>query len=259
VELTVASIGFIGTGTISGAMVEGLSRQSPALEIVVSPRSETVSRGLAERYPNVRRAASNAEVAMAEIVVLGMRPAQLEAALTGLDFGPEQIVLSLVAGLALADVQKLAPSSRVARAVPMPGIARATGPLTLYPDVPELVELLAPLGDLFVVGSETELNMGGLSALMSSYFELMNRLIALAISSGVEPEEAKQFVVSLFGMLADTARRTPTDQFGKLVEEHQTKGGLNERVRSKLLASGWFETLPEALTDITSLSWTKLG
>jgi pyrroline-5-carboxylate reductase len=252
-------IGFIGTGTISGAMVEGLSRQSPAPEITVSPRSEAVSRDLAERYPNVRRAASNAEVAQAEIVVLGMRPAQLEEALKGLDFAPEQIVLSLVAGLALADVQKLAPHSRVARAVPMPGIARATGPLTLYPDLPELVELLAPLGDLFVVKSEAELNMGGLSALMSSYFELMNRLISQAISSGVESEDARQFVVSLLGMLADTARRTPTDQFGKLVEEHQTKAGLNERVRAKLLAAGWFEALPEALAEVTALSWTKLG
>ena len=254
-----ARIGFIGTGTISGAMVEGLSLATVAPEILVSPRSETVSTRLAATYPNVRRAASNAEVATAEIVVLGMRPAQLEAAIAGLVFGPEQIVLSLIAGLSLADVQAIAPRSLVARAVPMPGVARAIGPLTLYPAVPELVDLLSPLGDLFVVENETRLNMGGLSAFLSSYFELQNRLIAQAIASGVEPEEAWQFVVSLFGMLADTARVTPIEAFGRLVEEHQTKGGLNERVRAKLLASGWFEALPEALTAVTTLSWKTLG
>jgi hypothetical protein len=29
--------------------------------------------------------------------------------------------------------------------------------------------------------------------------------------------------------------------------EHQTKGGLNERVRAQLLASGWFSTLIDAI------------
>ena len=38
-------------------------------------------------------------------------------------------MVSLVAGLSLADVQKLAPQSRVDRAIPMPGISRGAGPI----------------------------------------------------------------------------------------------------------------------------------
>jgi pyrroline-5-carboxylate reductase len=253
------TIGFIGTGTISGAMVEGLSGRDGPPEIVVSPRSEAVSTALAAQFANVRRTASNAEVAKAEIVVLGMRPAQLAEAMAGLSFGADQIVVSLVAGLALAELQKLAPNSRVACAVPMPGISRAIGPITLYPGLPELVRLLAPLGDLFVVPDESRLNMGGLSAFLSSYFELQGRLITAAVASGAPPEDARRFVVSLLGMLADTARHTPAEGFDRLVEEHQTKGGLNERVRARLLAEGWFDALPEALAAITRLSWRALG
>src|SRR6185312_16342616 len=152
-------IGFIGTGTIAGAMVEGLSGLPEPPEIIVSPRSERISRKLAARFGNVRRATS------------------IDEAVAGLSFGAEQIVVSLIAGLSLADVQALAPHSRVARAVPMPGIARRTGPVTVYPDVREVADLFRPLGELFVVPDETRLYMGGLSAFMSSYFELQTTLI----------------------------------------------------------------------------------
>jgi pyrroline-5-carboxylate reductase len=188
-----------------------------------------------------------------------MRPAQLSEAMAGLRFGPQQIVLSLVAGLSLDELRKLVPQARLAAAVPMPGIARKIGPVTLYPGLPELVALLGPLGDLFVVADEARLNMGGLSTFMSSYFELQARLIATAIAGGAPPEDARRYVVSLLGMLADTARRTAPEDFGRLVEEHQTKGGLNERVRNKLLAEGWFDAVPEALAAAAALSWTALG
>ena len=61
-------IGFIGTGTISAAVIEGLEAAAEAPRIVVSPRSEAVSTALAAKFPKVRRAASNAEVAEADIV-----------------------------------------------------------------------------------------------------------------------------------------------------------------------------------------------
>jgi pyrroline-5-carboxylate reductase len=253
------TIGFIGTGTIAGAMVEGLSGLPASPSILVSPRSETVSRRLTDTYHNVRRIGSNAEAAKADIVVLGMRPAQLHEAIDGLSFGPDQIVLSLVAGLGLADLEKLAPRSRIARAVPMPGISRGVGPITLYPGVPEIVSLLEPLGDLFVVAGEDRLYFGGLSAFMSSYFELQKTLVETAIAGGAPPEDARRFVVSLLSMLGDTARRTPAEDFDRLVEEHQTRGGLNERVRNRLLETGWFVAVPEALAATTTLSWKALG
>ena len=80
-----------------------------------------------------------------------------------------------------------------------------------------------------------------------------------AAAGGAPPEEARRYVVSLLGMLADTARRTAPEDFGRLVEEHQTKGGLNERVRARLLAEGWFDTAGVALAAGAVLRWTALG
>ena len=253
------SIGFIGTGTISAALVEGLQRLPQPPEIVVSPRSEAVSRALAERFAGVRRAASNPEAAAADIVVLGMRPAQLEAALTGIGFARGQIVVSLVAGLSLDELARRAPRARVCRVVPLPGIARGVGPITVYPGLPEVVALLEPLGDLLIAEDEARLNMGGLSAFMSSYFELQARLVQTAVAAGVPEDAARRYVVSLLSMLAGTAEQTPGARFGDLVAEHQTRGGLNERVRAALLADGWFDTPGRALRTIDDLRWQTLG
>jgi pyrroline-5-carboxylate reductase len=252
-------IGFIGTGTISAAVVSGLQSLPDAPEVIVSPRSEAVSEALAARYPKVHRAGSNAEVATADIVFLGMRPMHLEEAVAGIDFKAGQIVASMVAGFSLADVQARWPEATVCRFIPLPGIAHGKGPMATYPEVPEIVRLFTPLGDLFVAPDETRIHFGGLNSFMSSYFELQRALIDVGTRAGISEPDARRFVVSMLGMLADTAQRTPANAFDQLVEEHQTRGGLNERVRAALVEQGWFDAPRAALNATTSLSYKKLG
>ena len=252
-------IGFIGTGTISAAVIEGLQSLPDAPDIIVSPRSESMSRALATQFPKVRRAQSNAEVAKADIVFLGMRPVHLDDAMAGITFQSGQIVASMVAGLGLGDIRRRWPAATACRFIPLPGIARGLGPRATYPAVPEIVALFGSLGELFVVDEEQKLHFGGLNAFMSSYFELQRALIDTGTAAGLSPGEARGYVVSLLGMLADTARRTPEAQFGALAGAHQTKGGLNERVRARLLDNGWFDVPTAVLGETTSLGYRKLG
>lgn len=252
-------IGFVGTGTISRAVIEGLQRLPTPPTIVVSPRSEAIATRLAERFANVRRAQSNADVARADIVFLGMRPAQLDDAMDGIRFGAHQILASMVAGLSLDAIKARWPEPRACRFIPLPGIARGMGPMATYPAIAEIVTLMRPLGDLFVVEDESRLHFGGLNAFMSSYFELQRALIDAGRAAGLAEQDARAYVVSLLGMLVDTARHTPEAQFEQLVNEHQTKGGLNERVRATLLAQGWFDAPASALHATTTLDYTKLG
>ena len=252
-------IGFIGTGTISAAVIEGLQSLPDAPEVIVSPRSEATSLALSAKFKKVSRAQSNAEVATAEIVFLGMRPVHVEDAMAGIDFKAGQIVASMVAGFGLNDIKARWPKATVCRFIPLPGIARGKGPMAIYPAVPEIVKLMSPLGDLFVAPDEARIHFGGLNSFMSSYYELQRALIDVGTGAGISPSDARGFVVSLLGMLADTAQHTPDAAFGSLVEEHQTKGGLNERVRAALLEQGWFDAPRAVLNATTGLSYKKLG
>jgi pyrroline-5-carboxylate reductase len=252
-------IGFIGVGTISAAVIEGLQSLAEPPAVIVSPRSQATSEALAARFPKVRRGESNREAGAADMVFLGMRPAQLDQAMAGIDFDAGQIIVSMVAGFGYEEARKRWPRATVCRFIPMPGIARGRGPMTLYPGLPEVAALFRPLGELFVVEREHDLHFGGLNAFMSSYFELENALISVGSGAGLAEAEARRYVVSLLGMLADTAARTPAEAFGRLVEEHQTKGGLNERVRDALIARGWFDMPRTALNATTTLTRNSLG
>jgi pyrroline-5-carboxylate reductase len=128
------TFGFIGVGTIASAFIAGLRRTGNDSPIVLSPRSEARSVALATNFAKVRRAHSNAEVvADSDIVFLTMRPAQVEDALDGLRFRPDQTVVSFVTGLFLPDLAALAPDSQVARILPLPMIAEGQGPVICFP------------------------------------------------------------------------------------------------------------------------------
>jgi pyrroline-5-carboxylate reductase len=240
-------------------VIEGLQSLPEPPEVIVSPRSEGRSLALAAKFQRVVRAQSNAEVAKADIVFLGMRPVHLDQAVAGIEFSEHQIVASMVAGFSLTDIRARWPKPTVCRFIPLPGIARGKGPMATYPAVPELVQLVSPLGDLFIPPDEARIHFGGLNSFMSSYFELQRALIDVGTGAGLSESDSRGFVVSLLGMLADTAQRTPAQASASLVEEHQTKGGLNERVRATLMEQGWFDAPRAALSATTSVSYKTLG
>ena len=143
-------LGFVGTGTIVAAIIDGLEEmRGERCRILVSPRSEGVSRALAARYSNVERAASNAAVVEgSDVVFLGMRPSQLAEVVAGLPFRADQTVVSLLGGVSRAGVaQKVAPATRIVRCIPLPTIRLHKGPIALQPPDPLVEELLGGLGE----------------------------------------------------------------------------------------------------------------
>ncbi|HEY0919469.1 NAD(P)-binding domain-containing protein [Devosia sp.] len=252
-------IGFIGTGTITRAVVEGLHHAGREQEILVSQRSESVSADLERRFAGVRRAA-NAEVAAgSDIVFLAMRPVQVEDALSGVRFKPGQLVISFVTGLSLADLAALAPEATVGRVLPPPAIARGEGPIICYPALPPVLQLLTGLGRLVVPASEAELlALGSVSGFMSSYFELHNALIDWLRQRGVSEDNATTYVAAMLHGLAGTAQAAGATELAGLPAEHETPGGLNQRVRQRLRERGWFQQPAECFAEILSLTRASL-
>ena len=74
------TLGFVGTGTIAAAMVEGLGGK----DVLLSPRGADMAASLAARFPGVRVATSNqAVVDGCETVVLSVRPQVAEEVIRG--------------------------------------------------------------------------------------------------------------------------------------------------------------------------------
>src|SRR5690606_36058060 len=172
-----AILGFVGTGTITQAIVEGLLADGRATpDIVVSPRSASRAAQLAAGYPNVRVASDNqAVVDDAEIVVLAIRPQVAQAVVRELRFRTGQRVLSLIAAV---DSERLGSwidaDVSIVRAVPLPFVAERHGVTAIFPPDATMRALFEPLGT--VVESPTveafEL-LCAASALMGTYFGIL--------------------------------------------------------------------------------------
>lgn len=248
------TIGFVGTGTLTEAVVTGLMQSHAGrCRILLSPRSEAISRRLAASHDEVERCASNEEVVeRSDIVVLAVLPKQLAEVTAALTFRREQLIVSFIAGAPVESVRALVtPAETVVRVIPLPPIRFRKGPVVLYPGNAVVEELFGGLGDLILVESESELAaIGHASAVMSSHYEVQNTVIGWLRSRGLAEATAALYVRSLFAGLGelglDAARQ------GENVDpvHHETAGGLNECGRGYLMRQGWFEEIGKALDVI---------
>lgn len=251
------TVGFIGTGAITAAVVTGLCSKHTASTIHLSPRSEEVSKALSEKFPNVHRESCNADVVLkSQIVVLSMLPGQLKTALSGLTFSQEQTVVSFVATVPLAEIAKLvAPASAVCRVTPLTFIEKGRGPIVMSPALKSVEALFEGLGDVLIADTEEQMMaFGCAAALLSTFFELEHTVAQWLVTTGVSPADASLYVRSMFSGLANTALENRDVALTKMAESNETPGGLNERARLALRDSGMFTRIEDVLSKLASLS-----
>ena len=248
-----ASLGFIGTGAITDAVVQGLNAAgNTEHDIHLSPRSEARSRALAARYERVIREDSNeAVVAKSDIVFLAVRPQQMPK-LVGLRFRAEQTVVSFLAGTPIDQLRPfVAPAARLVRVVPLPCIGLGQGPILMMPSDPTVEALFGKLGDLIVLTDEANFaSVSAITGLMSSHFELQNVALDWLKTQKVPDGQAALYVRSFFAGLGAIGLAAGRAGQSIDVADYETRGGLNEACRIQLSDAGWFGQINEALGAI---------
>ena len=245
-------IGFIGTGTITAAMVRGL-RKSPLRDwpVVLSPRNADMARTLAETLPAVTVAAGNQAVIDAvDVVVLAVRPQVAEDVLRGLSVGPDQQVISLMAGITADRIGAWLGTGRICRAIPLPFVEQRSDVVPVFPPDPTAMQLFGALGTALAVRDQGEFDTyASLSALMGTYFGILEAAGAWAGRQGLDTADARTYLAGLFGNLGRTAESS-SQGFQELRAEHSTKGGLNEQAFDQFLEAGGLAALTAALDSV---------
>lgn len=197
------TFGFLGCGRMGGALLRGwidAGVAAPGRVLVADPHTGP---GLASELGVA--AASRAEaVSKAEVVVLAVKPQSVDAALGGLGFRAEQIVISVVAGLPRAKlVQKVSPA-RVVRTMPNLGVGVGAG-VTLVlgdgatqGDVQAVADLFAAVGHAEVLGDEHLFHAG--TALVGSgpayLFVAMQAMADGAVAAGMPRDAARRLAAA---------------------------------------------------------------
>jgi pyrroline-5-carboxylate reductase len=214
-------VGIIGAGVMAEAMIAGLlGEQVVASSALVAshPRAERRTL-LAERHA-IRVVERNAEaVAEADIVVLAVKPQMLGRVMRELapSLGPEQVVLSIVAGATLRALASGLGHEAVVRAMPNTpaqirrGITVWAASSACTPSQRELVQAVRrALGDERQVADEEVVAMAtALSGTGPTYlFAVMEALIDAGVHLGFPRELAHDLVAATLLGSAEFASRS---------------------------------------------------
>jgi pyrroline-5-carboxylate reductase len=245
--------GVIGVGSIAAAIVRGLCggvAEPPA--VVLSPRNAERATGLAASLPSVRVAPGNqAVVDASEVVVVCLRPGDAADVLAGLDFRPDQAVVSAVAGLPLADLAELvSPARDVARSIPLPAVATRASLTPVHPATPAVTALFDRLGGSLAVDSESAYeSVAAASATVAAHFRYLGTIAEWLADRGVGEHEARRYVADTFMALSDELA-APGADFAALAGAHMTPGGLNEQLARDLGDAGVYDAVRAALDGV---------
>ena len=246
-----ARLGFIGTGTITECIVTGiLAGSGPVPDIVVSPRSIVTAQRLAALSPQVAVARDNQHVVDASgTVFLAIRPNVAEDVVRGLRFRSGQRVVSLVATIDHATLRSWIDASvEIVRAVPLPFVATRSGVTAIFPPDPAVEALFSDLGTAVACETIEEYDLlAAASALMGSYFGIMDHIVGWLQEKGLPKESARAYLDQHFSSLAAVAMRNPSTPLEDLRHEYSTKGGLNEQMFAEFHDGGGLAALTRAL------------
>jgi len=247
-------IGFIGTGTITSAIVSGLNASdSTAFTFLLSPRNAGVAASLASAFENVTVAASNQAVLDGcDIIVLAVRPQVAVDVLGSLRFRPDHHVISLMALISIERVQAMvAPATRVVRAIPLPMVAARAGMTVIYPDDSTARAIFNHVGSTIALESPEHFNaFSTATATMAPYFAFAGEVTDWLIRQGVPSTTARSYVGGVFHGLATIAANPSAEPFPTLAEKFATAGGINEQVMAHLTRVGALKAVSDALDGV---------
>jgi pyrroline-5-carboxylate reductase len=248
------TMGFVGTGTITEAVVTGLGktafRDTP---IVLSPRSASVAARLAAANRNVSIALGNQDVLdRSDLVFVAVRPQIAEEVIRSLRFRPGHHVISFVAATPMDQLLAwIDQPVRLSLAIPLPFIADLQGATAIYPPDEVSHALFSALGTAIQVENRPEFELLAVaSCLIATYFGILDATSTWLQSQGLSRTAGDAYLRQLFSGLAHAARSKPVASFDELIGEHSTKGGLNEQVLEDFRDFGGAVALQKALDRV---------
>jgi len=246
-------LGFIGTGTITQAVVTGLLRFGVSFDsLSLSPRNAEKAAGLAELDRRIQVCRSNQDVLdTSDVVCLAVIPQIAEGALSELRFAPRHHVISFIAGFPISEVRRLVGTDgMVVRAVPLPAVAEGKGSTAICPPDGVARLIFSALGEAVEVADEDKFDaLAAVTATMASFYAVLEAEAAWLVRQGLDYHAARSFLSGFCVGLAHDTTQSGTS-FAELVEHSMTPGGINEQVHTELSKRGTFSHFGDALDRV---------
>jgi pyrroline-5-carboxylate reductase len=257
---------FVGGGNMGGALIRGLiARGLPAKNIRVGEAYPERRVALADEL-GVHVTADNCEaVAGADVVVLAVKPQDMAGtvqALAGVLGQRATLVISIAAGIRLADISTWCGGGAVVRAMPNRPALNSAGATAMYASAGlsathrELAaQVLGAVGTTVWVQHEDALDVvTALSGSGPAYFFLLTELMTdAAVNLGLDRASAQELAIqTLFG--SGRMARDSDGDLSRLRAEVTSKGGTTEAALRSFDAANLRGIVAAALSAATDRS-----
>lgn len=247
-------IGIIGTGHFAGYLIEGFAKAGNCAPLQLYSRTRARAERIAATHPDARVCASAQQaIEGASVIIVATRPGDVAAALAGLVFSSDQVVVSVAAGLKLGDLQRMIGEAGAVRALPISCAAINKSPIVMMPENAAARAVFAPLGRIHILRSEDQFTAG--TALVGAFyaliFPLMDQMAQWAADQGIAPDMARALVVETVEGAAGMAMRDKDRSFAEIWASLAVPGGISERGKKALDEAGGLTAWSAAMEAIT--------
>jgi len=246
-------LGFIGSGKITSSIIYGIFKSSLRFnEIYISYRNRNISKNLKKKFKSIKILKDNQIIInKSDVIFLAITPDTGSKILKNLNFKPNKKIISLISTIKFNTLKKLTSSKNIIRVIPLPPIETKQGPVIIFPPNKFTKQFFSHLGSVIEVKNEKVLNnFWSTSALMASYYELLNVSANWLTQKGINKNKAVNYITELFYGLSRDALNKKEIGLKKLVEISQTPKGINEQALRELRRSNFYIKLKNTLNNI---------
>lgn len=242
-------VGFIGTGHIAAPMARAAARRGHP--VLVSERNAETAAALAGAFETISVAPNQDVLDGSDVVFLCLRPRLAGDVLAPLAFRADHRVISVMAGVAMAELQRLcAPAGAVSATIPLGFLEQGGCPLPVYGPPADLRALFGPENPVIEVATEAALNRHfAVCAMVPGMLAMLDAGADWLGAATGDPESAEIYTAQLMrGFLAASEPRR-----GGLAAARDalaTEGTLSLQMVEALRDSGALASLRNALDSI---------
>ena len=151
-------LGFIGTGKIATAVIEGITKSKIKYkQIIISKRNKVLSQKLKKKFRKIVIADNNQDIIdNSDWVFLSVTPPVGEKIINKLKFRPKQTVISFISTITLVKLKKMikVKDINLVRAIPLPPISLKKGPIPICPPNAKVKKFFNNLGTTVEIKNE---------------------------------------------------------------------------------------------------------
>ncbi|MCP4334249.1 MAG: NAD(P)-binding domain-containing protein [Gammaproteobacteria bacterium] len=242
------TIGFIGVGELALYTIRGARRGGYRGPVLLSPRNRDKAALLAAQYDCLVQADNQAVVDNCDCVIIATRPVDCMATLAALDFKTGQLLLSVVAGVEVEQLQAVLPAGiDIVRAMPVSSAEAGASPTLIYPDNEFVRDFFDHCGNTIPVDNEAFFTQGSvLACVYCWFFTLFDSLIEATQGPDLPTPLSAELAMGMARGAAELALAKPETTPAEIAAGIATEGTFSKLGLDLLQQNAAFEPWREA-------------